>query len=58
MNIEEPYDEKRDIIFFADECIEWVTITARQCIVFFPEDAHAPLAGVEPVKKAVFKIHI
>ncbi|MDD4956314.1 MAG: YhcH/YjgK/YiaL family protein [Candidatus Omnitrophica bacterium] len=52
----EPYSEEKDIMFFPGEATEWVTVNRGTCVVIFPEDAHAPLAGNGPVRKAVFKV--
>jgi len=53
-----PYDETKDILFFEDPVREWITIEGDKCAVFFPEDAHAPLAGTGPCKKIVLKIKV
>ena len=40
-----PYDPIKDIVFFRDAPENLITVRAGQLIVFFPEDAHAPLIG-------------
>jgi biofilm protein TabA len=52
------YDETKDIVFFKEPSHEWISIEGDQCAVFFPEDAHAPLAGDGPCKKVVLKIKV
>jgi YhcH/YjgK/YiaL family protein len=54
--IETPYDAARDIVFFRDSCDTWLSLPAGTFAVFFPDDAHAPLAGEGPAHKAVVKI--
>lgn len=54
-----PSDEfsvERDIVFFADAADLWVPVPPERFAMFFPEDAHAPLAGRGPVRKAIVKI--
>lgn len=50
------YDETRDIEFFDDKIKNIITLEANDFVIFFPEDAHAPLIGEGKVKKAIFKI--
>jgi len=53
------YDADRDIQFFLDAPVEQVKVPAGHLVVFFPEDAHAPLMGQgESVRKLVFKIRV
>ncbi len=56
--IKTAYDAKRDLEFFADPPDLWFDLPPGVFALFLPEDAHAPLAGVGPVRKAVFKIRI
>jgi biofilm protein TabA len=55
---EAAYDEARDVIFFEEPVREWIRIAGSVCAVFFPDDAHAPLAGDGPCKKIVLKIRV
>ena len=50
------YDSGKDIEFFADEPERWVSVPPGSFAIFFPEDAHAPLAGCGPVRKVVVKV--
>lgn len=61
LNVIEPY--KPDIEFFAYPAageVHTLTMTAEQCAIFFPEDAHRPcmkIGGIaEPVRKLVVKV--
>lgn len=56
--VEAPYDENRDIEYFADQPVEWVSLPAGSFIIFYPDDAHAPLAGQGEVVKAIAKIAV
>ncbi len=56
--ITEPYDANRDIIFFGDAPQFWLPLPPGRFAVFYPDDAHAPLAGVGPILKAVVKVAI
>ena len=50
------YDDDKDIEFFKDEPESWTGVSAGSFVIFFPEDAHAPLVGSEEIHKAVLKI--
>ncbi len=52
------YDAATDVQFFADPPRTWVRVLPGYFAIFFPEDAHAPLAGHGPLKKAIAKIAI
>lgn len=52
------YSDKRDIAFFRDPPAVWVAVPPGAFCVFFPEDAHAPLVGVGPIRKVVMKIAV
>jgi biofilm protein TabA len=51
-----PFDEKKDVVLFADRPTTWVAVPAGSFAIFFPHDAHAPLAGHGRLKKAIVKI--
>ena len=50
------YDEGRDIAFFDRWPATWLAVPAGTFAVFFPQDAHAPLAGRGLLKKAIVKV--
>jgi len=54
--IADPYDAERDVAFFADRPSVWTPLAVGQFMIFFPADAHAPLAGVGPLHKVVIKV--
>ncbi|MFH0879737.1 MAG: YhcH/YjgK/YiaL family protein [Lentisphaerota bacterium] len=58
LGISQDYDEARDIQFFREAPDFWMPVSAGQFAVFFPCDAHAPLAGDQPVFKAVVKVRL
>jgi biofilm protein TabA len=53
-----PYDAKADIEFFSDPPDRWITVSPGEFVVFFPADAHAPLACEGAIHKAVFKLAV
>lgn len=56
--VTEPYDASRDIGFFADEPLSWILLPVGGYLIFFPEDAHAPLASHGENTKAVIKVAV
>lgn len=54
--VDEPYCAERDVAFFADPPTLWLALSAGQFAVFFPADAHAPLAAAGPLRKAIVKV--
>ncbi len=52
------FDAAKDILFFDDEPTTWFDVAAGTLAVFFPNDAHAPLAGDGRPKKAVVKLAV
>ena len=53
-----PFDDKKDVVLFADRPTTWVAVPPGSFAIFFPHDAHAPLAGHGLLKKAVVKIAV
>ena len=53
-----PFDGQRDICFYDDAPDSWLAVPTGRFAIFFPEDAHAPLAGTGLLKKAIFKIAV
>ena len=54
----EPYDESRDIMFFGDPPHTWIDLPVGKFMIFYPEDAHAPLAASGENIKAVIKVAV
>jgi biofilm protein TabA len=52
----QPFDEKGDGGLFDDVPVSWVAVPQGSFALFFPEDAHAPVAGTGKVRKAVVKV--
>lgn len=52
----EGYDAVQDVELFAGRPAVWTAVGGREFAVYFPEDAHAPLAGAGPLHKVVVKV--
>ncbi len=52
------FDAGRDIGFFRDAPLSWIAAPPGYLAVFFPDDAHAPLAGTGPLRKVVMKVAV
>ena len=52
------YDDDKDIAFFDDEPEVFSVVNPLQVVIFFPNDAHAPLIGNGKIKKLVIKVKI
>ena len=46
----------RDVGFFDDRPDTWLVVPPAHFAIFFPEDAHAPLAGHGRLRKAIVKV--
>src|SRR5437764_1289273 len=51
-----PFLTDRDVGLFDDRPRAWFPLPMGHFALFFPDDAHAPLAGLGPVTKAVVKV--
>jgi biofilm protein TabA len=52
-----PFDEQKDYGLYRDAAVSEISVTAGSLVIFFPEDAHAPLLGDgHMVHKCVFKV--
>jgi YhcH/YjgK/YiaL family protein len=56
--ISQPYDADKDLGFYFDRPTSWLLVPTGGFAIFFPEDAHAPLAGESIVHKVVLKIAV
>lgn len=56
--VDVPYDADKDIEFFKDEPDSWNQVPPGSFVVFFPEDAHAPLVGEDQIHKVVLKVAV
>lgn len=52
------FSEERDIGFFLDRPSTWLDVPPGHFAIFWPEDAHAPLAGAGPIRKVVVKVAV
>ena len=52
------FDAAKDIGFYRDTPSAWVRVPPGSFAIFFPEDAHAPLAGHGALVKAIVKIDV
>lgn len=53
-----PFDASKDVGFFTGAPASWVLVPEGSFALFFPDDVHAPLAGVGRVKKVVVKVAV
>jgi len=56
--IDTEYDTDKDIMFFKDQPDSWTQVPAGSFVIFFPQDAHAPLVSSGEIHKAVLKIAV
>lgn len=52
------FDTAKDIVFFDDTPATWFDVPQGSLVVFYPSDAHAPLAGTGTPRKAVVKVAV
>ena len=50
------YDAEKDIEFFGETPDSFVTVRPGDFVIFFPDDAHAPLIGTGEIHKVVIKV--
>jgi len=55
-SVTQPYDGKKDIVFFGDAVSGWMCLRGGHFAVFYPGETHAPLAGSGEVVKIVIKV--
>jgi YhcH/YjgK/YiaL family protein len=58
MIISEPYDEKKDVMFYHDFPTTYTKLYPGQFAVYFPEDGHAPGIGQGDIRKVIAKIAV
>ncbi len=56
--VSQAYHLEKDIEFFSDMPTLWLPIPAGSFAIFFPHDAHAPLAATMPIQKIIMKIAV
>jgi YhcH/YjgK/YiaL family protein len=52
------FDDAKDIGFFENRPDTWLSVPPGRFAIFFPTDAHAPLAGRGLLKKAIVKVAV
>ncbi len=52
------YDASKDLELYAAKPTLWVPVPTGDFAVFFPEDAHAPMASTCPMHKVVVKVAV
>ncbi|MEI6564817.1 MAG: YhcH/YjgK/YiaL family protein [bacterium] len=52
------YDAAKDLEFYEGIPELWVPVPTGLFAIFFPEDAHAPMAGTTPLHKVVVKVAV
>ncbi len=52
------YNEEKDFGLFDDNATSVVVLPSNNFAIFFPEDAHAPLAGNQVCKKIIAKVRV
>lgn len=52
------YSAEKEIQFYTAAPEKWFRVPPKSFAIFFPEDAHAPLAGKGPVHKVVMKVAV
>ncbi len=55
---DKPFDEDKDFALFSQLAQAYTNIVPGQCLIAFPEDAHAPIIGYGKLRKAIAKIAI
>ena len=57
-NATQPFDQDNDSQLFTDPPETWDPTAPGTFAIYFPEDAHAPLAGKGPIHKVVVKVAV
>jgi len=52
------FNEKKDVIFYADKPDMYFSLKGGQFVIFYPNDVHAPMIGAGAIKKLVVKVAI
>jgi YhcH/YjgK/YiaL family protein len=60
VEVDTPFHEENDYAFYTDPSEAWFTVDAGRFAIFYPEDAHAPLAAPpgRALVKAVMKVAV
>ncbi len=52
------YNSGKDVELFTDAPTTWMTVPAGTFAIYWPEDAHAPMAATHHIRKIVVKIAV
>lgn len=55
---EVPFLPDNDVAFYAERPDTWLALPPGRFAIFFPDDAHAPLAGLGELHKVVVKVAV
>lgn len=50
------YNAEKDISFYNDPASSYITVNPGECVIFYPNDCHAPCIGEGPIRKVVVKV--
>lgn len=53
-----PFNEKEDFALYAEATDTYVEVRPGECLIAFPEDAHAPIIGNGTLRKLIAKVRI
>lgn len=53
-----PFDTEADFALYSAEPSTYLTVRPGQCLVVFPEDAHAPIIGSGTLRKLIAKVRL
>lgn len=56
--ITDPYNESKDLTFYADKATSFVNVLPYQFAVFFPEDGHQPGIAAGTYRKVIVKVRV
>jgi len=53
-----PFNAEKDYMLYSDASLDWNILPPQHFMIFFPQDAHAPLVGTGAVRKVVVKVAV
>ena len=56
--VQQEYSAENDAALWSEEPDFYMTLRPGSFAILYPQDAHAPVSGEGPVKKAVFKLRV
>ena len=58
INPDQPFDVEKDFAFYSSPASTYMEVKPGECMILFPEDAHAPIIGKGKMRKLVGKIRL